>query len=382
MKIKSLVENFKNGVMTVERILGKNLTLPILSNVLLCVEKGKITASATNLEIGVTRLIRGKIEKEGKIAVSGKVLGNFLSNISNNERLSIEVKNNTLFVLGGQNRAVIKGVDAKDFPLIPKPQSDYLLELEAPVFQKSALKVVGCAAFSETRQELTGVYFGFEKDSLVMAATDSFRLAESKIRLKKDHQGKDYLKYISKNTSLIVPARTIQEVARSLAAETKKVRVYVGESQIFFEADDTMYVSRLIDGKYPKYKQVVPKGFQSSAVSQREELLRAVRVASIFSDSKSREVKMKVKGDDNRIIIESQSMETGENVTSVAAQISAEGEYQISFNSRYLIDAVNAITTNEVHIGFNDSFGPVIFQEMNDGKTKDDYLYIVMPIRS
>lgn len=383
MKIQSLAENFKKGILIAEKIIGKNLTLPILSNILIETEKGRLKVTATNLEIGVVCLLRAKIEKEGKIAIPGRVIGGYLNNISDQAKLSMEIKNQTLHMTSEGERAVIKGVDAKDFPIIPKPQSEHLFEIGGQKFQESALKTLTSAALAETRQELTGVFFGFDKDRLTMAATDSFRLAEATINFSKDDLGGDYQKFIAKNPSVIVPARTLQEVARSITPESEKVKIFIGESQIFFEADDVLFVSRLIDGKYPEYKQVIPKEFSSSIFAKREELLKAARVASIFADSKSREVRLKAKGSESKIKIESQSVETGENITEVKARTDLKGESSIAFNNRYLIDALNTLATEDVYIGFNDSFGPVVFREVGDkGKLNENYLHIVMPIRS
>ena len=383
MKIQSLAENFKKGILIAEKIIGKNLTLPILSNILIEAEKGRLKVTATNLEIGVVCLLRAKIEKEGKIAVPGRVIGGYLNNIPDQAKLNIEIKNQALHMTSEGGKAVIKGVDAKDFPIIPKPQSAHLLEVRSQKFQESALKVLACAALSKTRQELTGVFFSFEKDKLTLAATDSFRLAEAIINFSKYDLGGDYQKFIAKNPSVIIPARTLQEVARSITPESEKVKIFIGESQIFFEVNDIMFVSRLIDGKYPEYKQVIPKEFSSSIFVGREDLLRATRVASIFSDTKSREVKLKTKGGEGKIKMESQSVETGENITEVKAQVSLKGESVIAFNNRYLIDALNTLTSENVYVGFNDSFGPVILREVADkNKLNENYLHIVMPIRS
>lgn len=383
MKLQALSENFKKGILIAEKILGKNLTLPILSNILLETEKSRLKVSATNLEIGVVCSLRAKIEKEGKIAVPGRIMGSYLSNIPDGSKMNIEVKNQTLYLVSEGNRAVVKGVDAKDFPIIPKPQSEHLFEVDGPIFQNSATKVIASAALSETRQELTGVYFGFEKDSLTLAATDSFRLAEAAIKLGKNDAGSSYQKFISKNSSIIVPARTLQEVTRSIGDGSSRVKIYIGESQIFFEVDEIMFVSRLIDGKYPEYKQVIPKEFSSGIFVSRENLAKAVRTASIFSDSKSREVRLHIKGDSGKIKVESQSVETGENTTEVPCRSEAKGENTIAFNNRYLVDALNSFSGDMIYIGFNDSFGPVIFREVQEKeKIDENYLHIVMPIRS
>src|SRR4030066_457275 len=157
MKIQSLVENFKKGILVAEKIIGKNLTLPILTNILLEAEKGRLRVSATNLEIGVVCLLRAKIEKEGKIAIPGRVIGSYLGNLPDGEKLNIEVKNQMLNLVSAGGHAAIKGIDSKDFPIIPKPSSDPIMEIDSQIFQENILKVGTCAAIAETRQELTGV---------------------------------------------------------------------------------------------------------------------------------------------------------------------------------------------------------------------------------
>lgn len=382
MKILSTTDNFKKGILMAEKIIGKNLTLPILSNILLEAEKGRLKVSATNLEIGIICLVRAKVEKEGKIAVPGKIIGSFISNIADNEKIAAEVKDHALYLAYQGNKASIKGLDAKDFPLIPKPQTDPILEIESQAFQESAIKILPCAATAETRQELTGVFMGFEENKLTLAATDSFRLAEATIKLKEEKPNASYQKYIAKNSSIIIPAKTLQEVARSIGPESGKLKIYVGENQIFFEVDETLFISRLIDGKYPEYKQVIPKIFLAGLKLKKDDLLRAVRVASIFSDSKSREVKLRVKEGEKKIKIEAQSVESGENMTEVESAMTLKGSAVIAFNNRYLIDGLNTLSSEEIYIGFNDSFGPVIFREIVGEKPREDFLHIIMPIRS
>jgi len=383
MKALVIAENFKRGIITTERVVGKNLTLPILSNVLLVAQRGRLQALATNLEIGVIFSLRAKIEKEGRIAVPARILGSFLASVPDEEKISIEIKDQSLSLSYQGNRTMIKGMDAQDFPLIPRPQADYLLELSAASLRESIQKTTIAAAVSETRQELTGIHVELAKDKLVLAATDSFRLTEFSISLKKENLGKGYDKFTEKNSGLIIPARTLQEVARSVADEAGPIRVYIGESQIFFETGDVLYVSRLIDGKYPEYKQVVPKQFASSALLFKEDLLRAVKVASIFSDAKSREVRFVLKTSEKKIKVSAQSVEAGENTSEVAADLNLKESAEIAFNSRYLIDGLGSLATEKIFLGFNDNFGPVIFREVAKGdKPILDFLHIIMPIRS
>lgn len=382
MKIFLTTDNFKKGILAAEKIIGKNLTLPILSNILIEAEKGRLRVSATNLEIGIVCFLRAKVEKEGSLAVPGRLIGSLVSNISDNEKMVAEIKNQTLHLTYGDNKAAIKGLDAKDFPLIPRPQNDPILEIDSQEFQDAVLKVLSAAAISETRQELTGVFVGFEKDKLALAATDSFRLAEVMIKISKERISASYQKYISKNSSVIVPAKTLQEVARSINAESGTLKVYVGENQIFFETEDMLFVSRLIDGKYPEYKQVVPKDFSASIRLKKRDIMKAVRVASIFSDSKSREVKLSVEDGSKKIKIEAQSVEAGENTAEISGEVNMKGSITIAFNSRYLTEGLNTFSSEEIYVGFNDSFGPVMFRESNQGKENMSFFHIIMPIRS
>jgi DNA polymerase III subunit beta len=382
MKAICTTENLKKGILTAEKIIGKNLTLPILSNILLEAEKGGLKISATNLEIGLVAKVRAKVEKEGKIAVPGRIVGGILSQLEDGNKITIEEKNGSLKMVYNGNSAVIKGMDAKDFPIIPKPQSKPLFELGAAEMQKKAGDVLSCAAVSDTRQELTGVFVEFSEDKITFAATDSFRLGEATIKLDKNKLTEDFKRYLSKNSAVIIPARTLLEVIRSLGPEEGNIGVYLAESQIFFETADTRFVSRLIDGKYPEYKQVIPKSFSMDIFLKKDDLLRAARLAGIFSDSKSREIRLKIEGSKGKMAVFAESVEAGEGSWSVDFQSKAQNDLEIAFNNRFLLDGLNSLATEEIYVGLNDSFGPVIFRESSGEKAKGDYFHIIMPIRS
>jgi len=382
MKAICTTENLKKGILTAEKIIGKNLTLPILSNILIEAEKGGLRVSATNLEIGLISKIRAKIEKEGKIAVPGRIVGGILTQLGDDSKITLEEKNNSLKMAYSGNSAVIKGMDAKDFPIIPKPQSEFLFEMNALELQKKAGNILVAAAVSDTRQELTGVHFEFLENKIILAATDSFRLAEATIKLEKSEITEDYKKYIAKNSAVIVPARTLQEVVRSIGEEDTKIKVYLTENQIFFEVGETLFVSRLIDGKYPEYKQVVPKQFASTITLKKEELLKAARLAGVFSDSKSREVRIRIESGGKTMSVFAESVEAGEGSWNVNCEASVKENLEIAFNNRFLLDGLNSLATEEIYIGANDAFGPVILREIVKGSPKTDYFHIIMPIRS
>ena len=382
MKALCTTENLKRGILIAEKIIGKNLTLPILSNILLEAERGGLKVSATNLEIGLITKIRAKTEKEGKIAVPGRIIGGILSQLEDGSQITLEEKNSTLKMMYNGNSAVIKGMDAKDFPIIPKPESKFLFEISASEMQKKAGNVLATAATSDTRQELTGAQFEFRETEITLAATDSFRLSEAVIKLDKTKITEDYKKYLAKNSAVIVPARTLSEVIRAVSAEDENVKVYLAENQIFFETSDVLFVSRLIDGKYPEYKQVVPKEFSLNMIAKKEDLLKAARLAGVFSDSKSREVRLKIDGGKGRITVFAESIESGEGAWSVDFQSDTKSDLEVAFNNRFLIDGLNSISTEDIYIGANDAFGPVMLREVAAGKPQLDYFHIIMPIRS
>lgn len=382
MKALCTTENLKRGILTAEKIIGKNLTLPILSNILLEAEKGGLKVSATNLEIGLVAKIRAKVESAGKIAIPGRIMGGILSQLGDGSQITLEEKNQSLKMLYGGNAATIKGVEAKDFPIIPKPESKALFEVGAAEFQKKAGDILSSAAVSDTRQELTGVYFEFAENKITLAATDSFRLSEAMIKLDKANITEDYKRYLAKNISVIVPARTLSEVIRAISAEDENVKIYLSENQIFFETADTLFVSRLIDGKYPEYKQVVPKGFSLNVVAKKENLLKAARLAGVFSDSKSHEVRLKIDGAKGKMTVFAQSVEAGEGSWNTDCMADAKKDIEVAFNNRYLLDGLNSLGTEDISMGLNDSFGPVMFREVDGGKPQADYFHIIMPIRS
>lgn len=382
MKAICTTENLKKGILTAEKIIGKNLTLPILSNLLLEAEKGGLRVSATNLEIGLIAKIRAKVESVGKIAIPGRILGGILSQLGDDNQIVLEEKNQTLKLVYGGNSATIKGVDAKDFPIIPRPESKALLEVNAGELQKKAINILNSVAVSDTRQELTGAYVEFGEGKITLAATDSFRLSEAILKLEKGKITEDYKRYLAKNTAIIVPARTFSEVVRAIASEDESVKIYLSENQIFFETTSTLFVSRLIDGKYPEYKQVVPKEFSLNLSVKREEFLKAARLAGVFSDSKSHEVRLKIDGAKGKMTVFAQSVEAGEGSWGVSCAPDAKKEIEVAFNNRYLLDGLSSLSTEDIFVSLNDSFGPVMFREVAGEKPKADYFHIVMPIRS
>ena len=366
-----LQENLKNGLSAAERIIGKNLTLPILNNLLLKTEKGRLKISATNLEIGINYWVPGKIEKEGEITLPARTISGFVNNLPN-KKIEIEAKDNSAVLKCENYKAKIKGQDAKDFPIIPKIQAQATIELDQEGLKKGLNQVVGMAAVSESRPEISGILMSFNKGSLKIVATDSFRLAEKIIFINNSYVG-----------SIIIPQRTALEIIRVLSekeegkeGERPSLKIILGLNQILFDLGNVQLVSRLIDGQYPDYQQIIPKNFKTKTVLNNNQLLKTTKIASLFS-SKINDVKFIFVPQKKIIEICAQNVDIGENRSQLEAEINGQAT-EVSFNWRYLLDGLNNIEAEGVFLGLNDESGPAILKPAND----ESYLYVVMPIKA
>jgi DNA polymerase-3 subunit beta len=380
MKILCTQENLIHAISILERVVGKQSTLPILGNFLLETNKGRLKLSATNLEIGVIAYVGAKIEREGRITVPAKLLSNFIHNIPAQEVVSFEIEGNFLKVVSGGYEMKIRGLDAKDFPLIPQYNSEYFFSLPAQILRNAFSRLLPCVSLTDSRLELTGVHCLFLEKEIHFAATDSFRLGEEIFSLDGMEKNERYQSFIQEHPSFIVPAETLHELQRSIMPESDRVGVALHENQLFFQVDDIQIISRLINGKYPDYKQIIPSRFSCAVSFDRETLLRAVRVGSVFSSSSSGEILFKILPKEGKVIISSLSQEIGENKVMVMAQIDGGDEMEISFHPKYILDGLNILQGERVVFQCNTPHTPVALR-MVDGERKDTFLYIVMPIR-
>jgi DNA polymerase III subunit beta len=385
MKLICTQDNFKKAILNTERVVSKQNTLPILNNILFEATKNNLKLSATNLEIGIINKIGAKIEKEGKITIPGRIIGNFVNNLPKGENIKIETQDQNLKITSGSYKAVIKGLLADDFPLIPQKNSAFLLFLNPLELKEAINKVITCVSFNEARQELTGINLILGKKELFLAATDSFRLAEAKINLGEDSINKEiYNIFIEKRNNLIIPASTMLELSRIIALGLEdKIKIAVDEGQIFFEIGETRLVSRLINGKYPEYKHIMPENYKTRVVLEKSLLQSMLKMASVFTSGKSSDVTLKIDADASKLLIDVKSAEAGENSSEVKLDTHGPSQ-EVIFNSKYLLDGVNTIETSQVAILLNSDATPVALKEINEknGEVLDKYVYIAMPIKN
>jgi len=384
MKLICTQENLKKAIYNSERVVSKQTTLPILNNILFETDKSGLRLSATNLEIGVQVKIGAKVEKEGSITIPAKLISNFSNNLSTGESVSLEVNDQTLKIKSGRVRAVIKGMSANDFPLIPKRNTEFFLTIPATKMKVVLGKVLNSVAFSEARPELTGINIILGEEELRFASTDSFRLSECILKKEEISVTEDYFSFISRVSSIIIPATTLLELNRIISNEVEgEVKISIEESQIFFEVDDTVLVSRLINGKYPEYKHIMPESYATRIVGEKSMFQNAVKMASVFASTKSSEISLRIDSEPKKILIGASSVETGENSTELNFDV-AGPDQEVVFNSKYLIDGINSVTTSKAAMLLNSPTTPVAIREIDEktGEVLENYTYIVMPIKN
>ncbi|EKE15623.1 MAG: hypothetical protein ACD_11C00116G0010 [uncultured bacterium] len=382
MKVICTQENFKKAIYSTERVVGKQITLPILENILLETEGGMLKVSATNLEIGVFLKVGAKVEEDGKITVPAKLLSSFVNNLPADSTVSLVAENQSLKVSSGSVSAIVKGLQAQDFPIIPEMEGDFLFSFPAQELKEVLPRLLVCASLDATRPELSGVNMLLFDKEVHLAATDSFRLAESIIPIKKEKEA-EYNLFIEKVASVIIPSNTISEVSRVINPETKEVKVSIEESQIFFQIDNVRVVSRLINGKYPEYKQIIPRQFSTKVVLSKEELLRAVKIAGIFAKDKAGEVKFEIEPESGDVKIFSRAEEVGENKTILSSEVSGPKQ-EIVFNPRYIMDGIQAISSQKIALLMNNNSSPAVLRMIGEdgNKENDNHTYIIMPIKN
>jgi DNA polymerase-3 subunit beta len=370
MKFSCTQENLSLGVSLVSRVVARTASLPILGNILIqCQEEG-IYLTGTNLELGLRCFIRGKVIEPGEFTVPARLFNDYINLLSG--KIDIEVENQTLIINSGLTISKLKGLPANEFPPLPKIENGFRYLCKKENLLQGIEQVVFAASVNETRPELSGVLFKFESQNktLTLTATDSYRLAEYKI-LTQDVE-------LEKNFSIIVPSRTLQELARILnfiKNQKDKITLEIEANQISFSYENIELVSRLIDGAYPDYEQIIPKNFKTEIMVNRESLINAIKAASLFSRSGIYDIKIEVipnKG----VKVSSLNAQIGEQITLVEGEVKGE-ECSIAFNYHYLLDGLQAINTSEVNIQIIDSNNPCLFTPQGE----NNYLYIVMPIR-
>lgn len=381
MKFSCTQENFYQGLQVVGHATSKNNSLPILNNVLLKIENKELRLLSTNLEIAVSATVRAKIEEEGDITAPAKLLLEYLS-VCPPGRVDVELKGADIKVQTQNDTTIVKGVLSQDFPLIPPINKTISYGLGVQDFKQALQKVMFAVSKNEARPELCGVFMDFNSTKegvLTLAATDSYRLAEKKVSLLGNFGDKQYIKEAQK---VIVPGKTIQEVLRVIGLFHEDegqipLEITIQDNQIVFSYGTIEIYSRLIEGKYPDYAQIIPHQFKTTAQVQVSEWIKRIKAASLFSNTGAQGVVFEFfGGNEQKVVISSVSGQIGEHTSSVLSKIMGENN-KITLNYRYLLDGLMNLFLEEAELQIVSSESPCVLRP----KSSEDYLYIIMPIR-
>lgn len=369
MKLSVMQENLARGLQVVSRAVSSRSTLPILANVLLRTEDAGLKLTATNLEIGITCWVPGRIENDGALTVPARLLTDLVNSLDPGERVELEVeKEGTLRIRSGRQHASLRGMDAEEFPVIPAAGERPTTRVSQRVLRAALAEVTFAAASDEARPILTGVLTRLEGDRLTLAAADNYRIAVKTIATLDPVE----------DTSLVVPARTYHELERLLADVDDPVELLLAPSrnQVTFHLEGVDVVSRLIDGQFPNYGQVIPTTHATRAEVDREGLLKAVRLSALIASSSANVVRLRAESEGSSITMAAVA-DVGDTEAEVEATIEGEG-LTIAFNARYLQEALANVDAERLSLEFNGPLSPGVLRPIGE----DGYVHVVMPVRT
>lgn len=374
MIVQCLQEQLSRGLSVVSRAVAQRSTLPVLANVLIATDSGRLKLSATNLELGVTTWIGAAIEAEGAISVPGRLLSDIVNSLPPDRlSLSLDSATQTLHLGAGSSSVLVKGIEADEFPVIPTvEQAKPAASISAVLLREAIAQVAYAAATDDTRPVLTGVALHLRGDVARFAASNGFRLAQRDVALAAP---------TSTNIEVIVPARTLVELAKMLVTTTSDLNIVVTASggQILFQTDTLEVVSRLIDGKFPDIARIIPSRYDTRAVLDRQEFAKAMKLASYFATASANIVQFDFTIGDTqspgRLTIHATAAELGENETVREGVISGAGG-QVLLNAAYVNDVVQAISTAQIAVETQSSQSPAVFKPVG----VDDFLCVIMPM--
>lgn len=366
MELTVTQENFARALNAVGRVASNKTGLPILNNILLRTDGNRLLVAATNLEIASTQYVGAKVVTPGAITVPARLISEFVSSLPK-ETIDIKVQKNAIHLTSGKYNSVINGVIADDFPELPTINEDasisYTINIED--FKQAVTQTIITASSDNTRPVLTGVYWHSHEGSLYLAATDGYRLSERRLVETKSE------------VSAIIPVHSLQEVLRTVVDDADSVDILFDESQVRFRVNDAEIISRLIDGNFPDYRQLIPAKSDIQAIVNKTEFIRVTKIAGLFARESGGSVVVTVDPDKKTVSLHSIASELGENTSELDAEITGEGK--ITLNSRYLSEALSVLEDETISFGFSGKLSPCILKSMQ----KDtNYYHVIMPLKS
>lgn len=363
MKVECVKEKIKDAVHIAEKVTGKNLTLPILNSLLFVAKNNTLHIRATNLDLGIEIKIPAKIEEEGIAAIPGNVLNNLLSHI-HEKTIALNLKNGNLSVTAKNVSSIIKSYPYEDFPTLPHVKNKTPFIIDSYKFVSGLKSISYSASLSDIKPEIASIYIYPEPENLILAATDSFRLAEKKIPISCKEPF----------PPVLIPLKNISEIIRILDSVMGDVEIHFDKNQISFATEGVYITSRLVDGVFPDYQQIIPKEFKTEATVLKQDITDALKISNVFSD-KLNQIDFSVDPKEKEFVVHSRNADVGEHTARVDAALSGE-KIALSFNYRYLIECFSSITKDSVVFQFSGEARPLVIRGIGD----KSFMYLVMPL--
>lgn len=363
MKVTVTQENLNRALAAVSRVASSKTSLPILSNILLRTENNRLVVAATNLEIASVYSIGAKVEKEGTLTIPARLVSEFVNNLPK-DNVVLHGEGTKLDISSGKYTSTIHGVVSDEFPELPTISPQHTIVLAGDLLKQVIAQTVITASHDDTRPVLTGVLWHSIDGKLYVAATDGYRLAERRVAETKE------------DIKALIPATTLQEVARALPEDADEVSLLIDDMQVRFQAGDVELTSRLIDGNFPDYRQLIPKSTEINATVATAELVRTTKIASLFARESGGSVTLHTDKSKGTISIHSVASQLGENTSEAEAAVDGEGS--VTLNSRYLLEALGCVDSPNITFGFSGKLAPCVVRPVGD----DSYQHIVMPLKS
>lgn len=369
MKLSLLQENLNTALANVSRFVSSKNQLPILNNILLSTDNGRLKLSATNLELSINYWIGAKIEQDGTVTVPSKEITEFVSYLTSG-KLDLSLKGDNLLTLSSsKTESTFTTNPSTDYPDFPTINPDTSFELDLNVLTQAVSQIAFSAATDDSRPVLTAILCQFTSDSLNLVATDGFRLSFKNIKLINPINLK------TQQVTFLIPARSLLEVTKLAKTNDKiKIGLTTDEHQVVFILDDVELVSRLIEGEYPAYQRIVPESFTTKVFLNKDDFTQAVKMASVFAKESANIVRFNIKS--NSIELSANAPQIGQNKATIDAKVDGQS-LEIAFNYKFLMDFLNVCKSQEIIIQFNESLTPAFFQDQSDPA----FSHIIMPVR-
>lgn len=366
MELSVTQDNLAKALSAVGRVASSKTQLPILGNILLRTDSNRLLVAATNLEIATTQYIGAKVIKPGAITVPARLISEFISNLPK-ESVDLKVVGSNLHIKSGKYTSIINGAIADDFPELPtiNEEASISYNIKTEDFKQAVSQTIITTSNDSTRPVLTGVYWHSHEGQLILAATDGYRLSERKLIDTKSE------------VSAIIPTQTLQEVLRSITDDSQEIDILFDETQVRFRISDTEVISRLIDGNFPDYRQLVPKTTSTNITINKSDFVRITKIAGLFARESGGSITITADEAKKSISIHSIASQLGENTSEATADVSGDG--QVTLNSRYLNEALSVIDGETVLFSFSGKLAPCVLKSADKNT---NYYHIIMPLKS